>query len=115
MTSEKTSTVQIYLLGKEYQIACAEDQLTDLKLAAKHLDQQMRKVRDSGKVIGLERIAIMTALNLSHDLLNGQGDELQAMKSNEARLANLNDKLDAILGRYKPGESCEASGSSGNT
>ena len=60
----------IEILGKEYPVACAPEQEQTLLAAAHNLDQQMRKIRATGKVIGLERIAIMAALNLSHEVLS---------------------------------------------
>ena len=67
MSANPSQTVQIYLLGKEYQISCNDDNLAELKQAAQYLDTQMRSIRDTGKIIGLERIAVMAALNLSHE------------------------------------------------
>ena len=67
MSEANTATVKI--LDKEYQVACPEEQQTELIVSARYLDKQMRSIRDSGKVIGLERIAVMAALNISHELL----------------------------------------------
>jgi cell division protein ZapA len=63
------NTVSVTILEKEYQVACPEDQQAELLLSARHLDEQMRAIRSTGKVIGLERIAVMAALNISHELL----------------------------------------------
>ncbi|MBE9539009.1 MAG: cell division protein ZapA [Proteobacteria bacterium] len=65
----QANTVTVKILDKEYQVACPEEQQSELMVSAKYLDKQMRGIRDSGKVIGLERIAVMAALNLSHELL----------------------------------------------
>lgn len=62
-------TVSIDILDKSYQVACEPEQEAELKQAANDLDDQMRAIRSTGKVIGLERVAIMAALNLSHQLL----------------------------------------------
>ena len=62
-------TVSIDILDKSYQVACEPEQETELKQAASDLDDQMRAIRSTGKVIGLERVAIMAALNLSHQVL----------------------------------------------
>ncbi len=100
MSTRGLSTAQIYLLGKEYQISCTEEQLPELKLAARHLDQKMRKIRDTGKVIGLERIAIMTALNLSHELLAEKTTDETELADQEARLELLNKKLHSALSHF---------------
>ena len=64
-----SQTVTVKILEKEYQVACPEDQQAELAVSAKYLDKQMRSIRDTGKVIGLERIAVMAALNISYELL----------------------------------------------
>ena len=62
-------TVSIDILDKSYQVACEPEQEAELKQAANDLDDQMRAIRSTGKVIGLERVAIMAAQNLSHQVL----------------------------------------------
>jgi cell division protein ZapA len=62
-------TVTIDILDKSYQVACEPEQEEELRQAARDLDDQMRAIRSTGKVIGLERVAIMAALNLSHQVL----------------------------------------------
>ena len=70
------NTVTVRILDKDYQVACPPEQEAQLLVSAKYLDKQMRGIRDSGKVIGLERIAVMAALNISYELLQAsdQGD-----------------------------------------
>ncbi len=60
--------VSITIMGKEYKIACDPDERDDLVNSAQQLDEQMRKIRDSGRVSGADRIAVMAALNLAHEL-----------------------------------------------
>lgn len=71
----------IRLLDKEFVIACPEEDRKTLAETVRFLDQRMREVRDGGRVIGMERIAVITALNLAHDLLR---DRLQASAQAEA-------------------------------
>lgn len=66
--------IKVHLLGKEYPIACSEDEMHDLLIAARFLDERMRKIRETGRVIGTERIAIMAALNIAHELLQAQNE-----------------------------------------
>jgi cell division protein ZapA len=66
--SSKPQTVLLTIMGKEYKIACEPDEQDNLLRSASELDVQMRKMRDSGKVGNAERIAVMAALNLSHEL-----------------------------------------------
>ena len=66
--STKPVSVSVTILGKEYKIACEPSEQDNLARSASELDLQMRKMRDSGKVGNAERIAVMAALNLSHEL-----------------------------------------------
>jgi cell division protein ZapA len=62
-------TVTVNILDKEYQVSCPPEQEAELIVSASYLDKQMHSIRETGKVIGLERIAVMAALNISHELL----------------------------------------------
>ena len=84
-------TVSIDILDKSYQIACEPEQEEELKQAAHDLDDQMRAIRSTGKVIGLERVAIMAALNLSHQVL--------ALKSGNQLDDSQEDAIKAVTGR----------------
>jgi cell division protein ZapA len=76
-------TVTVKILDKEYQVACPDEQKAELIVSASYLDKQMRSIRETGKVIGLERIAVMAALNISHELLQAseQADAVPALES----------------------------------
>jgi len=94
-------TVIVTLLDKEYQVACPEGQQEALRESANYLNQQMRDIRAGGKVIGLERIAVMAALNISNELLQKGGVEASTEPTpSSAQLKGLNDKLDNALHRY---------------
>ena len=91
-----TNTATVKILDKEYQVACPEEQEAQLITSAKYLDKQMRKIRDTGKVIGLERIAVMAALNISFELLHASR-ETGTEQSEADQYKNLNSKLDDAL------------------
>jgi cell division protein ZapA len=79
-------------------VACPEDQEADLIVSAKYLDKQMRDIRDTGKVIGLERIAVMAALNISYELLQASEQPGTNNPPPEAEsVGRLNRKLDDAL------------------
>lgn len=108
--SRNANTVTVTILEKDYQIACPPAQQAELLLSAKHLDEQMRAIRATGKVIGLERIAVMAALNISHELLqarNGVAAEPSADGAGGASaaqggdLSTLNAKLDQALHKLR--------------
>jgi len=94
------NTVTVKILDKEYQVACPAEQEAELMVSAKYLDKQMRGIRDTGKVIGLERIAVMAALNISHELLQASeagGEEVAAAAPGVESVNRINRKLDDAL------------------
>ncbi|MEM8561090.1 MAG: cell division protein ZapA [Pseudomonadota bacterium] len=94
----QANTVTVNILDKDYQVALPEDQEAELLVSAKYLDKQMRSIRDSGKVIGLERIAVMAALNISHELLRASEEPaVQAESPSAESVQRINRKLDDAL------------------
>ncbi|MEN9432915.1 MAG: hypothetical protein RLZZ422_504 [Pseudomonadota bacterium] len=91
--------VKVRILDKEYVIACPEGQQAALTQSAKRVDGEMRRLRDTGKVIGIERIAVIVALNLAHELLNLQQSTVLSTDDQvlQEHLQKLQDKLDLIL------------------
>ena len=67
MTTSKT--INVTIMGREFRVACPDDEREELLQSVSYLDKKMREIRDSGKVIGSERVAIMAALNITHELL----------------------------------------------
>jgi len=61
--------LQINVMGREFRVACPDNEQKGLLEAVDYLNRKMAEIRDHGKVIGLERIAIMAALNIAHELL----------------------------------------------
>ncbi|WP_324779722.1 cell division protein ZapA [Thiobacillus sedimenti] len=88
-------SIEIHILGRAYKVACSREEESGLLAAADFLDRKMREIRDSSKVIGGERIAIMAGLNLAHDLLTQGGGSLA--DDARARLTHCNALLDAVL------------------
>ena len=76
--SDTTTTIGIRILDNEYQVSCPESEADELAAAARDLNQRMTRIREAGKVFGVERIAVMAALNAIHDnrrLQRGAGTE----------------------------------------
>ncbi|MCL4161507.1 UNVERIFIED_CONTAM: hypothetical protein GTU68_045792, partial [Idotea baltica] len=67
--SKKPITVNAKILNKEYTIACPADEHDALLASVQHVDDKMQEIRKNGKVIGSERIAVMAAINIAHDML----------------------------------------------
>ena len=91
------NTVTVKILDKEYQVACPEEQESELVSSAKYLDKQMRGIRDSGRVIGLERIAVMAALNTSYELLQASSHPSEPDAPDDNTVKRLAGKLDEAL------------------
>ncbi|MBY4676902.1 cell division protein ZapA [Marinobacterium arenosum] len=100
MSGRDARTVSVTLLGKEYMIACPEGSEAELKQAADYLNGKMAEIRGAGKTVGLERIAILAALNISHELVQQQARSEQQNRVQQ-QLQRLNARLDASL---KPGD-----------
>ena len=69
---DKTITLDINLLGRDYKVACKEHERAELMEAVSYLDAQMREIRGSGKIAGVDRIAVMAALNIANELLRAR-------------------------------------------
>lgn len=89
--SIKPATIRI--LDKEYMVACPEGEQDALIASARRVDREMRKVRDSGRVLGTDRIAVMVALNLAHELMHGNRGMLESDTANSADLDSYRQKL----------------------
>ena len=94
MSPGEPARVSVRILEKEYFVACAYEERSALLDSAELLNARMREIRDSGKVVGLDRIAVMVALNLTH--------ELQKLKEREAKLeSELSGRLRTVRERVE--------------
>jgi cell division protein ZapA len=89
--------LQINIMGREFRVACPEEEQKGLLEAVDYLNAKMNEIRDHGKVIGLERIAIMAALNIAHEFLTtkvGGGFDIAEIKR---RMASMETVLDQAI------------------
>jgi len=95
--TETVAHVNVKILEKEYQIACKADERANLLDSVELLNSKMKEIRDSGKVTGLDRIAVMAALNMAHELLQsrGKGDELESSAAH--RLQLMRERVESAL------------------
>ena len=97
MSKAKVKTLDVSILDREFRVACPEDERAELLEAVSYLDRKMREVRDTGKVATTERIAIMAALNITHELLTtrlGTGFDMGEFKR---RINSMHATIDATL------------------
>jgi cell division protein ZapA len=85
--------VTVKILDKEYRIACPKNEKEELLASAEYLKQQISEIRNSGTVVGAERIAVLTALNIAHEVLSNQykSDGLRG------RLRVLNERVASVI------------------
>jgi len=97
MTNEIFAHVNVKILEKEYQISCPAEERKALVDSAELLNAKMREIRDSGKVVGLDRIAVMAALNMANDLIaaNGVGSQLESVA--KGKLRAMRERVESAL------------------
>ncbi len=90
--------VSVRILEKEYQVSCPASEKSDLLDSAELLNSKMKEIRDSGKVVGTDRIAVMAALNMANELIKARARD-DALGGNVAgRIRALSDRVEAVLG-----------------
>ena len=92
-----SSPVSENILGKEYQISCPAGEKEALISSAKLLNDNMEQIRSTGKVVGLDRIAVMAALNIAHDLIDFENTEGGGLASVNKSILLMKDKVSAFL------------------
>lgn len=97
MNDSASNTLTISVMKKEFQVACPKGEEEALLRAARHLSDQMEAIRSGGKVVGMDRIAVMAALNMSHELLSGQSKVQTSQDYAKLRIRALNDRLETAL------------------
>ena len=95
--SESSEPVSVIILDKKYQFACDPEQRSDLIEAARNLDECMSEIRDSGRLLSLERIALQAALNFSADLLRMQRQQSQREERIDSRIHSLANQIEDAL------------------
>lgn len=97
MNSSKPDAASVDILGKNYRIACNPGEEEALQKAAKLLDVRMKEIRKSGKVIGTDRIAVMAALNLAHELLSQEPQVDHSADTANKRIRALRERVEVAL------------------
>ena len=98
---EDGTTVTVKILDKEYQVSCEPGEVADLRQSASYVDDKMREFKEKSTVIGLDRLAVMVALNIPNDFF-GASRKTDSVKSDQSEnLKTLSGKLDQALLRIK--------------
>jgi cell division protein ZapA len=96
--SPKPKTLDVAIMGRTYKVACGDDEREALLSAVAYLDRKMNEIKGAGKVAGAERIAVMAALNITHELLTSRnsasGFDIEGLRR---RMAAMEATLDQAL------------------
>ncbi len=98
MTDEDRQTLNLSILSKEYQISCPASEAELLQKSAQDLNKRMLDIKTSGGIVGLERIAVMAALNTTYDLLTEQKQHEKHNVTVNQYVDRLKQRLDEALG-----------------
>lgn len=98
--SKQDNAVKIVILDKEYLVSCPDDEKEALDAAVKHLSRKMSDIRSGGKVVGIDRIAVMAGLNLAHEAIES-GAASRDTQSTGIRLSELNTRIENALAGFR--------------
>jgi len=93
-------SLTVHILEKEYRVACPSSEKEDLRASADLLNDRLTEIKDSGSVLGTERIAVMAALNLSHEVVNGRTIKDEHSELDD-RISRLSDRIESQIRQIK--------------
>jgi cell division protein ZapA len=99
VSREEQARVSVRIMEKEFVVACPYEERSALLDAAEFLNARMREIRDGGKVVGLDRVAVMAALNLAHEFLRLRDREARSDNGAGARVRALRERVEGALGK----------------
>jgi cell division protein ZapA len=99
--AEANKTVEVQLLGRTYRVACEDDKRSELMEAVAYIDGKMNEIRRAGKVMGAERIAVMAALNVAHELLSVRVGGTFDLGQARQRLSAIESQLDQAIAKQE--------------
>ena len=100
MSEKEPTAVTVRILDKEYFVGCPPDERNDLLESAEYLNKKMREIRDTGKVVGADRIAVMAALNMANELLRLRKHEGE-MNAVTGRVKQMRERVESALQRTR--------------
>jgi len=89
--------VTVHIMGNEYHVSSPEEQVTELEEAARDLDKRMREIKAGGRIVGIERIAVMAALNLAYELRQTDQVDSDTAEKIEGKINKLCQDIDSVL------------------
>ena len=101
MSDKEPAQVTVRILEKEYFVSCPQEERADLLDSAEYLNKKMREIRDTGKVVGADRIAVMAALNMASELLRLRKQDAELQGSVSGRVKNMRERVEGALQRTR--------------
>ena len=101
MSEKEPAHVTVRILEKEYFVSCPQDERADLLDSAEYLNKKMREIRDTGKVVGADRIAVMAALNMANELLRLRKLDHELQGAVSGRVKNMRERIETALQRTR--------------
>ena len=101
MSEKESATVTVRILEKEYFVSCPQDERADLLDSAEYLNKKMREIRDTGKVVGADRIAVMAALNMANELLRLRKLDTDLQGAVTGRVKQMRERVEGALQRTR--------------
>lgn len=98
------TTLTVQILGKPYQVSCPEEEVEALSASARYLDNTMATIKGSGKIVGLDRIAVMAALNIANELLTSESSHQESTGSLDVRITRVVNRLEVALAKHRQPE-----------
>ncbi len=99
--NNEANAVKITILDKEYMVSCPDDEKEALDASVRHLSEKMSEIRSSGKVVGIDRIAVMAGLNIAHEAMLTGTVRSTVEDSTGTRLRELNTRIEDALAGYR--------------
>jgi len=95
--TQEAKPLDVNIMGREFKVACTDEERPDLLRAVEYLDRKMRDIRDAGKVVGIERIAVMAALNIAHELLRTKVSDGVDLGDLKRKIGTMQASIDAAM------------------
>jgi cell division protein ZapA len=99
MSAGEAAPVSVQILDKDYLIVCPPDEQNDLLESAAYLNSKLREIRSTGKVVGIERMVVMAALNMANDLVKSRSREQRLDSDLGVRVKHLRERVEKALVR----------------
>lgn len=92
-----TNLIAVKILGQDYKIKCPPDKIAELQESANYLDRIMHDIRDGGQVLGLDRVAVIAALNIAHEMLSLKKQKNAYIETLSKRITDLQNRIEQAL------------------